>query len=124
MLWSRGSRLLLALDAQTANDEIPAHGAHGHFRLLTPSPELLRPARVAAASAATVQAGTLGVELVLAEPPEPAPVTAESYAGDVARYAGGGSARGRAARALAPQLASRQQIASSTHCSTSCAGSA
>ena len=36
------TRVLLALDAGTANDEIPAHGAHGHFRFLTPSPELLR----------------------------------------------------------------------------------
>ena len=89
VLWSRGSRLLLAVDAQTAIDDIPAHGAHGHFRLLTPSPELLRPARVASASAAAVQAGALGLELALAEPPPAAPVTAESYADDVARYAGG-----------------------------------
>jgi hypothetical protein len=89
VLWSRGSRLLLALDAATRTDEIPAHGAHGHFRLLTPSPELLAPARVAPAARAQVQAGELGVELALAEPPPPAPVTPESYAADVARYAGG-----------------------------------
>ena len=91
VLWSRGTRLLLAVDARTANDEIPAHGAHGHFRFLTPSPELLRPARVARAPAAAVQAGALGLQRALAEPP-PQPlahVTAESYAGDVARYAGG-----------------------------------
>ena len=48
ILWSDATRVLLALDAATANDEIPAHGAHGHFRFLTPSPELLRPARVLA----------------------------------------------------------------------------
>ena len=35
-------RVLLALGADQPNDEIPAHGAHGHFRFLTPSPELLR----------------------------------------------------------------------------------
>ena len=91
VLWSRGSRLLLGLDAQTENDEIPAHGAHGHFRFLTPTPELLRSARVASAPAAAVQAGALGLELALAEPPDRplAQVTAESYAADVARYAGG-----------------------------------
>ena len=89
VLWSRGSRLLLALGAQTRTDEIPAHGAHGHFRLLTPSPELLRPARVTSAATAQIRAGELGLGLALAEPPEPAPVTPESYAADVARYAGG-----------------------------------
>ena len=89
VLWSRESRLLLALGAQMRNDEIPAHGAHGHFRLLTPLPELLRPARVAPAATAQVRAGAPGVELELAEPPPPAPVTAQSYAADVARYAGG-----------------------------------
>ena len=91
VLWSREGRLLLALGAQTRSDEIPAHGAHGHFRLLTPSPELLRPARVAPAPTAAVQASALGLELALAEPaaPPPAQVTAESYAADVARYAGG-----------------------------------
>ena len=82
VLWSRGSRLLLAVGAELRTDEIPAHGAHGHFRLLSPSPELLRPARVAAA----VRAG--GVTVALAEPPSPAPVTPDSYAADVGRYAG------------------------------------
>ena len=96
VLWSRGSRLLLALDADTSNDEIPAHGAHGHFRLLTPSPELLRPARVARAGAAQVQADLLGAELALAEPPLPADVTAASYGADVARYAGGAPLAGGA----------------------------
>ncbi|MEA2141857.1 MAG: hypothetical protein QOI64_287 [Solirubrobacteraceae bacterium] len=89
VLWSRGSRLLLALGAATRTDEIPAHGAHGHFRLLSPSPELLQPARVAPAARAQVQAGELGLGLALAEPPPVAPVTPESYAADVARYAGG-----------------------------------
>ena len=90
VLWSRGTRLLLAVDALTRNDEIPAHGAHGHFRFLAPSPELLRPARVARAPTAQVQAGTLGgLERAVAEPPEPAPATPDSYAADVARYAGG-----------------------------------
>ena len=85
VLWSRGSRVLLAVGADVRTDEIPAHGAHGHFRLLTPSPELLRPARVAAAAAV----GADGLALALAEAPSPAPVTPASYAADVARYAGG-----------------------------------
>lgn len=85
VLWSRGNRVLLAVDALTRTDEIPAHGTHGHFRLLTPSPELLRPARVAAA--AVVGARTLA----LGEPPTAplAQVTPASYAADVDRYAGG-----------------------------------
>ena len=82
VLWSRGNRVLLAVGALTRTDAIPAHGAHGHFRLLTPSPELLRPARVAAATAAGAS--------TLAPSPRPlAQVTAESYAADVDRYAGG-----------------------------------
>lgn len=85
VLWSRGSRLLLAVGADTRNDEIPAHGAHGHFRLLTPSPELLRPALVARSALAAVAADALAP----AEPPPPAPVPAETYAADVAQYAGG-----------------------------------
>ncbi|HEV2777618.1 MAG TPA: M20/M25/M40 family metallo-hydrolase [Solirubrobacteraceae bacterium] len=83
VLWSRGNRLVVAVGALTRTDEIPAHGAHGHFRLLTPSPELLRPAHVAAVAP---RAGALA--LALAEPPAPAPVTAETYAADVSRYAG------------------------------------
>lgn len=86
VLWSRGSRLLLAVGADTRNDEIPAHGAHGHFRLLTPSPELLRPARVARVALAGLQDD--GAAAALADRPA-APVTARSYEADVARYAGG-----------------------------------
>ena len=81
-LWCDGSRALLALDAQTSPDEIPAHGAHGHFRLLTPTPELLRPARVARTRAAAADDRAAPAE------PEPAPVTAQSFAADVDRYAG------------------------------------
>jgi len=84
VLWSRGSRLLLAVGADIRNDEIPAHGAHGHFRLLTPSPELLRPARVAPVARAGLQAE--GTPVALADPPV---VTPASYEADVARYAGG-----------------------------------
>ncbi|MDP1848085.1 MAG: M20/M25/M40 family metallo-hydrolase [Solirubrobacteraceae bacterium] len=84
VLWSRGSRLLLAVGADIRNDEVPAHGAHGHFRLLTPSPELLRPARVARTAPAGRQADGAGRALA-----DPAPVTAISYEADVARYAGG-----------------------------------
>lgn len=87
VLWSRGSRVLLALDAATSNDEIPAHGAHGHFRLLTPSPELLRPARTVTAAVTTLS--TAALQLAQAQVPAPAPVTPGSFAADVARYAGG-----------------------------------
>jgi hypothetical protein len=80
ILWSDPSRVLLALGAATSNDEIPAHGAHGHFRFLTPSPELLAPARIVVVSAAT------GASLQAAA--DPAPVTAESFLADVGRYAG------------------------------------
>lgn len=83
VLWSRRGRLLLAVGADVRNDEIPAHGAHGHFRLLTPSPELLRPARVARVAVAGLLAD--GAQAALADP---APVTAPSYEADVARYAG------------------------------------
>jgi len=81
VLWSDATRVLVALDARTSNDEIPAHGAHGHFRFLTPSPELLAPARVVAASRA---AGTSQLQVAA----DPAPVTAASFLADVGRYAG------------------------------------
>ena len=42
ILWSDERRVLLALDAGKVNDEVPAHGGHGHFIFLTPNPELLR----------------------------------------------------------------------------------
>lgn len=87
VLWSQGDRVLLAIDADTSNDEIPAHGAHGHFRFLTPSPELLRPARVAVAAVTTLS--TTALQLAQAEAPAPAPVTPASFAADVARYSGG-----------------------------------
>jgi hypothetical protein len=82
VLWADGSRVLLALDAATSNDAIPAHGAHGHFRFLTPSPELLAPARVLAPAARPTGFAALQAAA------EPAPVTAQSLLADVARYAG------------------------------------
>jgi hypothetical protein len=93
VLWADASRVLLALGATTSNDAIPAHGSHGHFRFLTPSPELLAPARVVAPAAAA----TAAVRSAIA----PAAVTAQSFAADVARYAGlapldaGGALRSR-----------------------------
>jgi leucyl aminopeptidase len=81
VLWSDATRVLLALDATTTNDEIPAHGAHGHFRFLTPSPELLRAARVVA-----LRGAGPGASLQVAA--APAPVTAASFSADVGRYAG------------------------------------
>ena len=80
ILWSDASRVLVALAAGQPNDEIPLHGAHGHFRFLTPSPELLHPARVVAMASATTRAA--GPQAA------PAPVTAESFLADIARYAG------------------------------------
>ncbi len=82
ILWSDATRVLLALGAETSNDQVPAHGAHGHFRFLTPSPELLAPARVVALGAAAT--GTASLQAAAA----PAPVTAASFLADVARYAG------------------------------------
>ena len=73
--------MLLALDAGTANDEVPAHGGHGHFRFLTPSPELLEPAAVLALASA-------GAGASLQAAAAPAPVTAESYLADIRRYCG------------------------------------
>ena len=81
ILWSDATRVLLALDAETTNDEIPAHGAHGHFRFLTPSPELLEPAAVVALTATSAGAS---LEAAAA----PAPVTGESFLADLRRYAG------------------------------------
>jgi leucyl aminopeptidase len=79
--WSDESRVLLALDAEAVNDEIPAHGAHGHFLFLTPSPELLEPAPVMSLASASA-----GASLQVAA--APAPVTAASYLADIRRYAG------------------------------------
>ncbi len=81
LLWADATRVLLALGADQVNDAIPAHGAHGHFRFLTPSPELLRPARLLALTAGGAQAS-------LQAAAEPAPVTPASFLADVARYAG------------------------------------
>jgi hypothetical protein len=92
VLWAQGSRVLLAIDAATTTDEIPAHGAHGHFRLLTPSPELLRPARIVTAAVTTLS--TTALQLAQAQAPAPAPVTPDSFAADVARYAGGAPLNG------------------------------
>lgn len=90
ILWSDATRVLLALDAGKVNDEIPAHGAHGHFLFLTPSPELLEPAAVLAL--ASSQAGA-SLEVAAA----PAPVTAESYLADIRRYCGLAPLDGRGA---------------------------
>lgn len=90
ILWSDTSRVLLALDATMTNDEIPAHGAHGHFRFLTPSPELVEPAQV-------VVLGDVAAGASLQAAAEPAPVTAESFLADVARYAGLAPLDGRGA---------------------------
>jgi len=81
ILSADGSRVLVALDAAQRNDEIPLHGAHGHFRFLTPSPELLRSANVVALATSTAGAS-------LQATAAPAPVTAESFLADVERYAG------------------------------------
>ena len=81
ILWSDATRVLLALDAGTVNDEVPAHGAHGHFRFLTPSPELLEPAAVVALSSA-------GAGASLQAAAAPAPVTAATYLADIRRYCG------------------------------------
>ena len=81
ILWSDATRVLVALDAETSNDEIPAHGAHGHFRFLTPSPELFETAPVVAL--ASVAAGA-SLQVAVA----PAPVTAASYLADIRRYSG------------------------------------
>ena len=123
VLWADESRVLLALDGSTSNDAIPAHGAHGHFRFLSPSPELLAPARVIVSAAATSLAA------LQAAAPAPAPVTAASFAADVARYAGlapldaGGALRSRHsshpdnARAVNALLAELRELgyAPSTH---------
>jgi peptidase M28-like protein len=93
VLWADASRVLLALGATTSNDAIPAHGSHGHFRFLTPSPELLASARVVAPAGAA----TVAVRSAIT----PAAVTAQAFAADVARYAGlapldaGGALRSR-----------------------------
>ncbi|MEY2516547.1 MAG: hypothetical protein QOJ89_3905 [bacterium] len=99
VLWADESRVLLALDGATSNDAVPAHGAHGHFRFLSPSPELLAPARVLAAPVPAPASAS--ARLRAAPAPAPAPVTAQSFADDVARYAGlapldaGGALRSR-----------------------------
>lgn len=77
VLWADGDRVLLAVDAATANDAIPAHGAHGHFRFLTPDPLLLAAPVVVAAGASRLLAAA-----------EPVPLTADEYAATVGRYAG------------------------------------
>jgi hypothetical protein len=81
ILWSDATRVLLALDAATVNDEVPAHGGHGHFLFLTPNPELLEPAAVLALTSA---AGGASLQAAAA----PATVTAESYLADIRRYSG------------------------------------
>ena len=81
VLWSDGSRVLLALDAATTNDAIPVHGSHGHFVFLAADPGLLAPARIAAPVAVPVGANPRALAPT-------APVTATSFAEDVARYAG------------------------------------
>jgi hypothetical protein len=86
VLWTDGSRVLIALDAATRNDEIPVHGPHGHFVALAASPELLAPVPERAPAADGVRPVTPAAtdELVII----PAPVTAASFAADVERYAG------------------------------------
>jgi hypothetical protein len=44
VLESDGLRTLVAISADRPTDALGIHGAHGHFQLLTPSPDLLRPA--------------------------------------------------------------------------------
>lgn len=81
IVWSDATRVLLALGAETPNDEVPAHGAHGHFRFLTPSPELFETAPVLALASRSA-----GASLQAAA--TPAPVTAASYLADIRRYSG------------------------------------
>ncbi|HEV7806266.1 MAG TPA: M20/M25/M40 family metallo-hydrolase [Solirubrobacteraceae bacterium] len=101
VLWADESRVLIALGAATSNDAIPAHGSHGHFRFLTPSPELLGPARVVAPRATATAAPRTIATTARRSAISPAPATAQSFAADVARYAGlapldaGGALRSR-----------------------------
>ncbi len=104
VLWSDGRRVLLALDAFTRNDAIAIHGPHGHFLLLTPSPELLRPApdhreaalvtRQALAQwiqerpSAQLAEVTLDIEPAGAPAVAAPPATAASFTADVERYSG------------------------------------
>lgn len=87
VLWSDGSRLLVAL----GGDDLPAGSRDGRVRLLAPSPELLRPPLLVAATAPeAVRPAAL-----------PPALTAESLAADAARHAGADDR----ARALLEDLA-------------------
>lgn len=104
VLWADGHRVLLALDAATPNDAIRAHGAHGHFNFLTPSPELI-PFGPSLSGTESDSGQTLinwitthptlqdmetnarGAVAVTAAIP-PCPTTAASFTADVGKYAG------------------------------------
>jgi hypothetical protein len=82
VLWSDGSRVLVALAADGATPDLARDASHGRVSLLVPSPELLRPALLVAANAPSARGTPIRATAM------PAPVTAHSFAADVARYAG------------------------------------
>jgi hypothetical protein len=82
VLWSDGSRVLVALGADGPSPDLAAGSGHGRVSLLAPSPELLRPALLIGANAPTARGTPIRAAAM------PAPVTADSFAADVARYAG------------------------------------
>jgi hypothetical protein len=101
LLWSDDVRALLAIGAAQSTDALPVHGSHGHFRLLTPSPELLRPtpqpttaARATEFAVARLPLDRIEVTRLPADLEDlqtvlsSCPSTAASFMADVDRYSG------------------------------------
>lgn len=94
---------IYALSARELNDELPAHGAHGHFLALMPNPALRRPQPADGWRAAEAQLGRWPRErLELERIDQLTPLvlgcagTIASFGADVARYAGGAALDGGA----------------------------
>lgn len=97
-------RALVALPAESLNDEVGVHGEHGHFLLLAPSPQLLTPAPAAGSELQRVRLAInrwpthkLRLDDVTIRPEilrwllHPCPATATEYQNIVARYSGSAS---------------------------------
>src|SRR5262245_676896 len=101
MLLVEGSRALIALGPDRANDSLKIHGAHGHSQLLMPRPELLQPA-FSSSSAVRRSRLALGrwppekvkVKRVVIDPDildllfNPCPSSAATFQADVDRFSG------------------------------------
>lgn len=103
VLASEDGRVLVALPPETMNDDVGVHGAHGHFLVLSPSTELLKPAP---APGSALRRARLAIDRwprrqaleEIAFSPDirrwlvlPCPSSATQFQGDVDRFSGAGN---------------------------------